>query len=144
MSLFEIGRLAVKIAGRDAGKTAIVVDQIDDVYVLIDGDVRRKKCNIKHLEPLTQVIKINKGASHQEVEAEFKKIGLEVRNTNPKEKTERPVKQRKEKLKVKKQEVKKVEAKPVEKKDEPKVTKSPKNSFEAKVEEATTSPEETQ
>jgi len=45
--MFEIGRVCVKIAGRDAGKTAIVVDKASGERVLIDGNVRRRKCNIK-------------------------------------------------------------------------------------------------
>jgi len=65
--MFEIGRICVKIAGRDAGQTAIVIDVIDDNYVLIDGNVRRKKCNIKHLEPLKDKIKIKKAASTSDV-----------------------------------------------------------------------------
>lgn len=65
--MFEIGRVCLKIAGRDAGNTAIVVDTIDNNYVLVDGNVRRKKCNINHLEPLADVLKIKKGASTEEV-----------------------------------------------------------------------------
>ena len=51
--MFEIGRLCVKIAGRDAGLKCLVVEVIDDNYVLIDGQTRRRKCNIKHLEPVS-------------------------------------------------------------------------------------------
>ena len=65
--MFEIGRVCVKIAGRDAGKTAIVVDKISEEMVLIDGNVRRKKCNIKHLEPLKDVLNVKKGASTSEI-----------------------------------------------------------------------------
>jgi large subunit ribosomal protein L14e len=61
--MFDVGRVCVKIAGRDAGQTAVVVDVVDDHYVLIDGNVRRKKCNVKHLEPLKDILKIKKGAS---------------------------------------------------------------------------------
>jgi len=121
MSLFEVGRLAVKIAGRDAGKKCIVVDLVDENTVLIDGQTRRRKCNIKHLEPLNQVLKIKKDASSAEVKSEFKKLGLEVLETKPKEKKERPRKQRKEKLKAKKEDKKKVvepKKKPVETKEE--------------------------
>lgn len=110
MSTFEVGRLAVKIAGRDAGKKCVVVDKVDDTNVLIDGQTRRRKCNVKHLEPLNQIIKIKKDASHSEVKSEFKKLGLEVLDTKPKDKKERPRKQRKEKLHAKKDEVKKAKA----------------------------------
>ena len=106
----EIGRLCVKIAGRDAGKKAIIIDILDDKYVLIDGETRRRKCNILHLEPLSQVIKIKKEASHEEVSKALKEIGLEVRFTKPKQKTEKPRKKRKtpEQLKTQKEEKKKL------------------------------------
>jgi len=100
MSLFEVGRLVLKIAGRDSGKNAVIVDKIDDNYVIIDGQTRRKKCNIKHLEPLPQSIKLKKGASTEEVKNEFKKLGLEVVISHKKEKTEKPIKQRKNELNV--------------------------------------------
>ena len=47
--MIEIGRLCVKIAGRDAGKKCVVVDVVNDNTVLIDGETRRRNCNIKHL-----------------------------------------------------------------------------------------------
>jgi large subunit ribosomal protein L14e len=138
MSLFEVGRLAVKIAGRDAGKNCVVVDKIDETFVMIDGQTRRRKCNIKHLEPLPQIIKIKKAASHAEVKAELKKIGLEILDTKPKEKTEKPKKQKKEKLQAKKEEknkigeVKKKADKEVKKLEEEKEVKP--SSFEKTIE----------
>jgi|APSaa5957512622_1039677.scaffolds.fasta_scaffold23648_1 large subunit ribosomal protein L14e len=60
--MFEVGRVCIKLAGRDAGNTCIVVDLVDDNYVLIDGNVRRRKCNTSHLKPLKDTIKIKKGA----------------------------------------------------------------------------------
>lgn len=107
MSLLEVGRLAVKIAGRDAGKTCVIIDKIEENLVLIDGQTRRRKCNVIHLELLPQTIKLKKGASHGEVASEFKKLGLEVLETKAKEKKEKPKKQGKEKLKAKKAERKK-------------------------------------
>lgn len=89
MSIFDVGRICMKIAGRDAGRTCVVVEPIDTVFVLVDGDVRRKKVNIKHLEPLPEMIAINKGASHQQVSQEFKKLGLSVWETKPKQRTAR-------------------------------------------------------
>jgi len=98
--MIEIGRLCMKTAGRDAGCKCVVVDILDDNYVLIDGETRRRKCNVLHLEPLKEVIEIKKGAPHDKVKAEFKKLKLEVRETKPKEKKERPKKVRRKKEKV--------------------------------------------
>ncbi len=93
--MIEIGRLCVKIAGRDAGSKCVVVDTIDKKSVLIDGETRRRKCNISHLEPLAEVIKIKKGASHADISKEFKKLGFEARETKPKKAAEKPKKAKK-------------------------------------------------
>ena len=98
--MIQIGRLCMKTAGRDAGCKCVVVDILDDNYVLIDGETRRRKCNVLHLEPLKEVIDIKKGASHENIKAEFKKLKLEFRETKPKEKKERPKKVRRKKEKV--------------------------------------------
>src|SRR3989344_1605871 len=76
--MVEIGQLAVKIAGRDSGNICIIVEVIDPTYVLIDGNVRRKKCNIKHLELLDKVVKIKKNPSTEEVKKELEKIGIKT------------------------------------------------------------------
>lgn len=65
--MFEVGKVCMKIAGRDAGKIAVIIDILDEPYVLVDGEVRRRKCNIKHLEPLERKLEIEKNASHAEV-----------------------------------------------------------------------------
>ena len=106
----EIGRLCVKIAGRDAGKKCLIIDILDDKYVLIDGETRRRRCNILHLEPLSQVLKIEKDATHGDVARALKEISIEARQTKPKQKTERPKKKRKtpEQLRVQREEKKKL------------------------------------
>lgn len=134
MSLFEIGRLAVKIAGRDAGKTCVIIDKIDERFVLIDGQSRRKKCNVKHLEPLPQILKLRKNASPEEVKAEFQKLGLEKRETKPKPQTAKPRKQRKEKLAVRQEEKKKIEEEKAKIKKEEKTKEKKASSFEEAVE----------
>ncbi len=90
--MIEVGRLCVKLAGRDAGLKCVIVEVIDDNYVLIDGQTRRRKCNVNHLEPLKQLVKIKKGASRAEVKKAFKELNLEVRETKPKPAAERPKK----------------------------------------------------
>ncbi len=77
--MMEIGRLVVKIAGRDAGKRGAIIDVIDSSFVVVEGDLRRKKCNVKHLEPIDSVIKISKNAPREEVESEMKRAGFEVK-----------------------------------------------------------------
>lgn len=106
----EIGRLVVKTAGRDAGKKAVIVDILDHKFVLLDGETRRRKCNIMHLEPINQSVKLPKNASHSEVAKVLKEIGIETLQTKPKPKTERAKKKRKtpEQLKVQKEEKKKL------------------------------------
>ena len=88
--MIEIGRICLKLAGRDGGREAVIVDILDNNFVLIDGNVRRRKCNILHLEPTSKKIDIKKGASHEEVKKEFVKLELPVWETKKKEKVERP------------------------------------------------------
>jgi large subunit ribosomal protein L14e len=128
--IFEIGRLCVKIAGRDAGKKCIVVDSIDDNYVLIDGATRRRKCNVNHLMPLSQVIKIKKNASHSEIASEFKKLDLAVWDTKPKKAAERPRKKRKTSAELRQQKEVRVQTK------EQTAKKKPKKEEVSKIEEA--------
>ena len=71
--MLEIGKIVMKIAGRDSGKTGVVIDILDDTYVLLDGEVRRRKCNILHLEPLAKSVQIKKNASHSDV---LKALGI--------------------------------------------------------------------
>lgn len=95
--MIEIGRIVIKLAGRDGGREAAIVDILEDNYVLIDGNVRRRKCNILHLEPTSKKIEIKKGASHEDVKKEFSKLKIDVWETKAKEKKERPRKIRRKK-----------------------------------------------
>lgn len=95
--MIEVGRICIKLAGRDAGGECVIVDVLDDNYVLIDGNVRRRKCNIAHLEPTEKKAKIKKNASHEEVKKEFESLKLTVWETKPKESKEKPKKVQKKK-----------------------------------------------
>ncbi|MBS3098196.1 50S ribosomal protein L14e [Candidatus Woesearchaeota archaeon] len=124
--MIEIGRLCLKIAGKESGKKCVIVDVIDDSYVMVDGDVKRKRCNIKHLEPLEGTIKIEKNASHDMVVKEFKKLAIEIKESKPKEKKEKPKKIRgkKEKVEVKEEKPKRKALLTVGAKKEKKETKA--------------------
>ncbi len=102
--MYEIGRLCIKLAGRDSGKKCVVVEIIDEKTVLIDGQTRRRNCNVNHLEPLIETIKLKKKASHADVVAEFKKLKLEIKETKPKKATKRPRKSKNKKEEIEKEE----------------------------------------
>ena len=81
MKVFDIGRVCVKIAGREAGRKCVVVDIIDDNFVLVTGPkaltgVKRRRVNVKHLEPTPLKIDVAKGASDEEVIQALTKAGL--------------------------------------------------------------------
>ncbi len=59
MPAIEVGRICVKIAGREAGEKCVIVEVIDDKFVEVVGtSMKNRKCNIKHLEPVDQTIEI--------------------------------------------------------------------------------------
>ena len=81
MPAIEIGRICVKTRGREAGKKCVIVDIIDDNFVLITGPkdvsgVKRRRVNILHLEPTDKKIEISKGASDEEVKKKLEEAGL--------------------------------------------------------------------
>ncbi len=86
-----IGRVVVKLAGREAGKFGVIVDQVNDSFVVIDGNLKRRKCNLNHLEVLDQILDIKKGASTKEVQEAMEKARLKVTTPRPKTKKE-PIK----------------------------------------------------
>jgi len=76
----EVGRLCVKMSGRESGMRCVVVDVVDKSFVLITGPkkvtgVRRRRANIMHVEPLQESISIKRDASDEEVEEALKKAG---------------------------------------------------------------------
>ena len=96
--MFDIGRVCVKIAGRDAGKTCVIVEQLEGGLVVIDGQTRRRKCNVRHLEPTTQVLEIKTGSDHAAVKAAFAKMNVDVLETKPKTAGKKPTKEKAKKV----------------------------------------------
>lgn len=94
--VFEVGRICYKIAGRDANKFCVIVNKIDNTFVEIDGQTRRRKCNISHIEPLEATVDIKAGASNAEVAKALTKAGYETteRKSNSKKVSEKPTKNR--------------------------------------------------
>jgi len=77
----EVGRLCVKTRGREAGRKCVIVEIIDDNFVLVTGPktitgVKRRRANINHIEVLPKKIDIEPGASDDEVAEALKKANL--------------------------------------------------------------------
>ncbi|MCE4621200.1 MAG: 50S ribosomal protein L14e [Desulfurococcales archaeon] len=81
MPAIEVGRICIKVRGREAGRKCVIVDIIDENFVLITGPksltgVKRRRANINHIEPLDKKIDIEKGASDEEVLKALEQAGL--------------------------------------------------------------------
>ncbi len=81
LKVIEVGRICVKTRGREAGRKCVIVDIIDENFVLITGPkqltgVRRRRVNIDHIEVLDKKIDIPKGASDEEVMKAIEEAGL--------------------------------------------------------------------
>lgn len=68
----EVGRICVKIAGREAGRKCVVVDVIGKNFVLVTGPrkvtgVKRRRVNVDHIEPTEKKIEIRRGDSDEEI-----------------------------------------------------------------------------
>ncbi len=64
--------MCVKLNGREAGRKCVIVDVIDKNFVLVTGPkkitgVKRRRTNVKHLEPTGESVGIKKGASDDDV-----------------------------------------------------------------------------
>lgn len=60
MVSIENGRLCVKKMGRDAGRLCVITSVIDENFakVLCAGRKKKRKCNVRHLEPLPQKMEL--------------------------------------------------------------------------------------
>ena len=81
MALLETGRVCMKIAGREAGKFCVVLETPKDGFVNVTGPktvtrVRRRKCNVLHLEPTGNLLNISEGAEDSAVQKAWEASGL--------------------------------------------------------------------
>jgi large subunit ribosomal protein L14e len=80
MPAIEIGRICVKLVGREAGSKCVIVDIMDKSFVVITGPktvtgIKRRRANINHIEPLQDKIAITRGASDEEITEALKASG---------------------------------------------------------------------
>jgi len=72
MPAIDVGRICVKLSGREAGRKCVVVEVIDKNFVLITGPkqlngVKRRRVNASHIEPTEKRIDIRRGESDAEL-----------------------------------------------------------------------------
>jgi large subunit ribosomal protein L14e len=80
MPAIEVGRICVKVSGREAGRKCVIVDVVDKSFVLITGPkkvtgIRRRRANVNHVEPLQDRVEIKRGASDDEISEALKASG---------------------------------------------------------------------
>jgi large subunit ribosomal protein L14e len=80
MPAVEVGRICVKLVGREAGRKCVIIDLADKSFVLVTGPksvtgIRRRRVNINHIEPLQDRLEVKRGASDEEVADVLKASG---------------------------------------------------------------------
>jgi large subunit ribosomal protein L14e len=88
MTAIEVGRICVKLAGRETGRKCVIIDVMDKSFVLITGPkkltgVKRRRVNINHVKPLQEKIEIPRGASDEEVNTILQTAGVVEDVTQP-------------------------------------------------------------
>lgn len=122
MVALGVGRVCMKIAGREAGKYCVVLktekDKKNKAFALITGPklltgVKRRRCNIDHLEPTGYMVEIDEGSGEEDIINAFEKAGLltKLNLKKPSAAEIKAEKEKPEKIKEKKQEKKKEEKK---------------------------------
>ena len=129
--MFETGRICMKTAGREAGRFCVVIGKEkgeEKEFVVVTGPkiitkVRRRKCNVHHLEPTAVKISIKENATDNEVMKAFeksdiyKKLNLQKPTPEQIKLAEEAKERHKAKPKEEKREEKKEEKKPEKKKE---------------------------
>ena len=93
ISAIEIGRICIKIKGRESGKKCVIVDIIDKSFVLITGPetltgVKRRRVNVKHIKPTEISVPIKRGSSDEDI---IKALETDEKNENMNAKTTKEV-----------------------------------------------------
>lgn len=135
--VMETGRVCVKTAGREAGRYCVILDKVDKDFMMVTGpraltNVKRRKCNIRHLEPLPYKLNLNKDSSDSDVLKEYEKAKIleKLKLVMPSAEDLRQLDQKKQEKQAKKEKAEKAKEKPAAK-PQPK----PKHPEKAKKEE---------
>lgn len=88
MPAVEVGRICIKIAGREADKKCVIIDVMDKSFVMVTGPkkvtgVKRKRVNLNHLLVLDEKLDLRRGASDEEVTSALEAAGKLQEMTQP-------------------------------------------------------------
>ncbi len=72
MPAIEIGRICVKTCGREKNKKCVIVDVVDENFVIVTGPpsltgIRRRRSNLEHVHATDEILEVKKGAADEEV-----------------------------------------------------------------------------
>jgi len=138
MALLEVGRVCMKIAGREAGSYCAIVKPAgaakeEKSFVFISGPklltgIKRRKCNIDHLRATEFKIEIAEDANDEQIIEAYEKSGL-IKTLNLKKPSAAQMKAKEEKEKRRAEaanKLKTVKREPVKKKIDNKSKKAGK------------------
>jgi large subunit ribosomal protein L14e len=93
------GRICIKIRGKEKNRPCVIVDTIDKNFVVIDGLVKKRRCNIKHLNILEKKIKLEKYDKEKIIESLIREGIISKEKIEKLKRKEEIIKKRKEKKK---------------------------------------------
>lgn len=81
MASMNVGTVCMKVNGRESGAICCVVKPVDKTFVMVTGPklvtgIKRRRCNIGHLEPVGMFVDIKEDASDEEIMEAYKKAGI--------------------------------------------------------------------
>jgi large subunit ribosomal protein L14e len=63
----EIGRVFLKVKGREQGERCVVMDVVDRNFVIVVGpNVKRRRVNMNHIKPLDEAVSLQRNATDEE------------------------------------------------------------------------------
>lgn len=67
MPAMDIGRVCLKVKGREQGEKCVVLDVIDRNFVIVVGpNVKRRRVNMNHIIPLEEAVELQRNATDEE------------------------------------------------------------------------------
>ncbi len=67
MPAMDIGRVCLKVKGREQGERCVVLDVVDRNFVIVVGpNVKRRRVNMNHIRPLDEMVPLQRNATDEE------------------------------------------------------------------------------